>query len=57
MMVTLAFNELMLVLLHGFDLLELLPVFLEISSFVCNKRLNLLSVRPNSETLIVAKGS
>ena len=46
-----------LIHLHGFWLLVLLPYFIEITFFVCTKRINLLILKYNSDRLvIVAKG-
>ena len=43
--------------LHGFQLLVLLPYFIEITFFVCTNRINLLNLKKSSDRLvIVAKG-
>ena len=42
---------------HGFQLLVLLPYLIEITSFVCTNRINLLNLKSSSERLvIVVKG-
>ena len=40
--------------LHGFQLLVLLPQFIEITFFVCNKRINLLILKLSSDRLVIA---
>ena len=43
--------------LHGFQLLVLLPQFIEITLFVYNNRINLLNLNQSSDNLVIlAKG-
>ena len=39
--------------LHGFQLLVLLPWFIEITFFICSKRINLLSLKESSDRLVI----
>ena len=42
-----------LIHLHGFQLLLLLPEFIEITFFVCTKRINLLILKKSSDRLVI----
>lgn len=41
------------ILLHGFDLLALLPLFLETTAFISTNKVDLLYVRPNLENIVI----
>ena len=44
-----------LIHLHGFQLHMLLPYFIEITSFVCTNRMNLLNLKSSSDRLVIVR--